>query len=132
MNLQDMKAFTIIELLIVLMIISIIAVIAYPAYTDHSVKTKRNIAMACLSDYSQWMERYYTSNGLTYESAVLPAGDCQRQLNGSYSFSFDGTPTSNTFTIKAVATGGQATADDAACVELVINHKNQKTPTSCW
>src|SRR5215469_15393153 len=62
--------FTLIELMIVVGIIAVLVAIAYPSYQQHIIKTNRTAAEGCLSEYSNYMERYYTTN-LTY--GQLPA-----------------------------------------------------------
>ena len=59
------QGFTLIELMIVVAIIAIIAAIAYPSYINSVVKTKRAAAEGCVSEYANYMERYYTTNLVT-------------------------------------------------------------------
>src|SRR5690242_9860872 len=61
-RLQPSTGFTLIELMIVVVIIAILAAIAIPAYTNYITKTRRSAAEGCLSEYSNYMERYYTTN----------------------------------------------------------------------
>ena len=55
-------------------IVAILAAIAYPSYQSHVTSTHRSAAKACLSEYAQFMERYYTTN-FTYDGAA-PALAC--------------------------------------------------------
>lgn len=54
--------FTLIELMIVVAIVAILAAIAYPSYTQYIIKTRRVAAEGCLSQYANYMERFYTTN----------------------------------------------------------------------
>src|SRR5699024_2653897 len=61
------RGFTLLELMIVVAIVAILASIAYPSYTHYIVKTHRSAAEACLSEYANYMERFYTTN-LSYST----------------------------------------------------------------
>ncbi|HER34946.1 MAG: type IV pilin protein [Halothiobacillaceae bacterium] len=117
--------FTLIELMIVVAIIGILAAIAYPSYINSVVKTKRAAATACLSEYANYMERFYTTN-LRYDedrggtAVSLPALDCASNANtgDDYAYSFLGTPTRSTFVLRAVPQNAQATRDDCGTLTL--------------
>ena len=112
------RGFTLIELMIVVAIIAVLASIAYPSYIKYITKTRRNAATACLSEYANYMERYYTTN-LSYKqpSAAVPALGCAdtTQTGDYYNYSFGGTPaapTSTAYSIQAVPQGGP---DQGSC-----------------
>lgn len=126
------KGFTLIELMIVVLIIGIISAIALPAYTKYVRDTRRGVAQGCLVELAQFMERYYTTN-MKYQNAVLPATNCSADLTDFYTFSFNGTPTANTFSVQAVPQGDQ-TNDN--CGTLRLDEQGNKTNTGartdCW
>ena len=139
------SGFTLIELMVVVLIVAIIAAVAYPSYISSVTKTKRAAAEACLSEYANYMERYYTTN-LRYDqdaggtANALPALDCASAQNTgeNYVYSFPaGTPTQSTFSIQAVPQGAQA-GRDAQCGTLTINQVGTKgisgtgTVDTCW
>src|SRR6185437_12498947 len=68
------RGFTLIELMIVVAIIAILAAIAYPTYVNYITKTRRAAATACLSEYANYMERYYTTN-LRYDQDTSGTAD---------------------------------------------------------
>ncbi len=141
------RGFTLIELMIVVAIIAIIAAIAYPSYINSVVKTKRAAAEGCLSEYANYMERYYTTN-LRYDQTAaatpvantLPALDCASAANtgADYTYSFVANSlTQSAYTIQAVPTGAQASRD-TQCGTLSINQVGARTESGsgtvadCW
>jgi len=144
--------FTLIELMIVCAIIAILAAIAYPSYTSYVAKTNRKAAEACLSEYSNYMERYYTTN-LAYNQSgpasgstaaptpiALPALDCAStgQTGTNYQYNFaTGQPTTSTYQLQAAPQGTQA-ARDAQCGTLYVDNTGARTISGadtvqqCW
>ncbi|MCI1709303.1 MAG: prepilin-type N-terminal cleavage/methylation domain-containing protein [Chiayiivirga sp.] len=124
------RGFTLIELMIVVAIIAIIAAIALPAYNDYVRRSRRQVAMTCLTEQAQFMERVYTTSR-SYAGAVIPAQACTTELNGFYTVGFTAAPTATTFSLQAVPSGGQA---DDACGTLGLTNTGARTPTTdgCW
>ncbi|MHB8921012.1 MAG: type IV pilin protein [Halothiobacillus sp.] len=146
------QGFTLIELMIVVAIIAIIAAIAYPAYINSVVKTKRAAAEGCVSEYANYMERFYTTNlnykmesdGVTANPAVgnpVPAGgslDCSSTANSGADYTFSvAAPTSTTYMVTATPKGVQATRD-TQCGTLTLNQTGTRTESGtgtvadCW
>ncbi len=131
------QGFSLIELMVVLAIIGIIAVIAVPAYQNNIVKTKRKAAEACLSQFSIFMERYYTSN-LSYTGATKPTLNCETDggLNSAYTFTIP-TITASAYTVQATPQGTQA-SKDTACGNLTLNQAGTRgisgtaSVNDCW
>ena len=135
------KGFTLIELMITVAIIAVLAAIAYPAYTNHVTNTRRAAATACLTELSQFMERFYTTN-LRYTTGAggaptLPDTSCRTELAPFYTFGFNGNPTATTYSVQAVPQGIQASRD-TACATLRLNQAGAQTQTgsgtgvACW
>jgi len=139
MKLQTLRAsggFTLIELLVVVTIVAILASIAYPSYQNHITRTHRGAAKACLSEYAQFMERYYTTN-LTFVDAA-PALPCSTDSDMGERYTFT---TSNlgqaTFTVTATPIGTQLKRDkDCAVMGTSQNGARTATgtkgPSYCW
>ena len=130
------QGFTLIEMMVVVVIIAILCATAWPSYLRHVAKTNRVAAQGCLSEYANYMERYYTSN-LRYDQTAAgvanadPHLDCQAQIARNYTLAPASTSTS--FTITATPTTVQLNRD-AACGTLTLNHRGARTPgvAGCW
>lgn len=128
--------FSLIEMVIVVAILAILSAIAVPSYMRHVGKTNRVAAQACLAEYANYMERYYTGN-LRYDQT--PAGvanadphlDCQLQIVRSYMLV--PATTSTTFTVTATPTEVQFRRDKQ-CGTLALNQSGARTAGTdgCW
>lgn len=129
--------FTLIELMTVCAIIAILAAIAYPSYISSITKTNRRAAEACLSEYSNYMERYYTTN-LNYSTttAALPQMDCAAtsQTGQNYEYQLASASTA-AYQMEAIPISTQATRD-AQCGTLELDQTGDRTTstnsTTCW
>jgi type IV pilus assembly protein PilE len=131
---------SLIELLTVVAVVGILAAIAFPSYQNYMTRTNRAAARACLSEYAQSMERFYTTN-LTYVGAA-PVLGCATEgaLDTRYTFAVDAAPavTQRTFQVSATPIGTQL-ARDTLCGVLTLNQANVRgeggtaaTATECW
>jgi type IV pilus assembly protein PilE len=134
------RGFTLIEMMVVVAIIAILSAVAWPSYLKHVAKTNRIAAQGCLSEYANYMERYYTSN-LRYDQT--PAGvanadphlDCQTQIARNYTLAPASGSTS--FTVTATPTTVQLNRD-GMCGTLTLNHRGARTASGsggvagCW
>ena len=128
--------FSLIELMIAVVIVAVLMAIAYPSYVSHMVKTRRVAAESCLSEYANYLERYYTTN-MHYTGATLPADfDCASQTSGSYIYQFGAnSPSANAYILQAVPQGMQANKD-TACGTLGLDQTGDRTASTgsarCW
>jgi type IV pilus assembly protein PilE len=135
------RGFTLIELMIVVAVIAILTTIAYPAYTAYITKTKRKAAEACLSEYANFMERWYTTNlrydkdsgGTNITFPPSPNIDCAGTGQTGRDYGYSLAKTSTTYTLTATPSGSQATRD-TLCGSLTIDNTGARTPTTtgCW
>lgn len=131
--------FTLVELMIVVAIVAILAAIAIPSYSSYIGKTNRRAAEGCLSEYANYMERYYTTN-LRYDQdtatppnlITLPVLNCSTQTVSNYVYTFAATPTQSAFTVQAAPTAAQAKRE--TCGTLTLDQAGNRTPTTsgCW
>ena len=124
------RGFSLIELMTVVAVLAILTAIAYPSYTNYIVKTRRTAAKACMTQISNYMERYYTTN-MNYTAAVDPKLDCESTAQTGNFYSWTVTPGAAAYTITAAPTAQQP---DTTCGTLTLNQAGTRTPatTGCW
>ncbi len=126
------RGFTLLELMIVVAIVAILAAVAYPTYIKYITKTHRSAATACLTEYANYMERYYTTN-LRYDqdtsgtAIAFPSLDCgsTSQTGDSYTYAFSATPTRAAYKILATPIDPQLSRD-TDCGVLGIDQSGQR------
>jgi type IV pilus assembly protein PilE len=117
--LHSSRGMTLMELLVVVVIIGLLAAISVPSYRAYTVRTHRAAARACLAEYAQYMERYYTSN-MTYAGAEDTVLGCATEggLDRHYELEILDFA-QRTYTLGATPIGAQADKD-AACGTLTM------------
>lgn len=132
-RLSPWLGFTLIELMVALAIVGVLAAIAIRSYQAHLTKTRRYAAQTCLMEQAQYMERYYTTNNMTYVGSALPTTQCTNDLTRYYSFGFAANqPTATTFIVQASATASQTVADPN-CTALTVSNTGARLPAAgCW
>ena len=139
--------FTLLELMIVVSIIAILSAIAYPSYVSYITKSHRVAAEGCLSEYANYMERYYTTN-LSYKTAAagdgsansLPVLDCAgtQQTGNNYSYDLPASALSvSSYSVTATPLNAQLSRD-TNCGTLSLNQTGTRNVTGpggvsmCW
>ncbi len=129
------SGFTLVELMVVVLVISILAAIAIPGYRSQVVSTHRGTAKACLAQYAQFMERYYTTQ-LTFVGADPDLG-CAAEDSMPQNYTFDVVgATATAYTVRAVPTEAFA-ARDRQCGTLTLDEAGVRGVSEgsvdvCW
>ncbi|WP_286266236.1 type IV pilin protein [Thalassotalea atypica] len=138
MNIKNnIRGFTLIEVMIVVAIVGILAAVGYPSYTSYVAKSNRTEGQRELLRVAGLMEQHFLDNrsytadmtelGLSADPYITTQGG-----GGGY-YSIDAAITAGTFTLTATAVGTQASAD-AACKTLTITNTGYRdaSGTDCW
>lgn len=140
---NNIRGFTLIEIMIVVAIVGIIASIALPSYRDSVTRTNRNVAKADLMELQQWMERNYTltnrydqlPDATTITIDSLPRKISPRSGTKKYDITFLSGPSQTAYTLKATPTSSQS---DAACGFLAVSSASVRSVggtssiSDCW
>src|SRR5699024_7410460 len=135
------RGFTLIGLMIVVAVISIPAAIAYPSYTRYVVRSNRAAAEACLYEYANYMERYYTTHQRYAKESgehELPTLDCASEANTGKNYEYKlTTVTQNEYTLEAAPQDAQE-ARDTKCGTLSLDQTGKRGVSGtgsvgdCW
>lgn len=130
--------FTLIELMIVVLIVAVLAAIAVPSYRQYVIRTNRAAAKACMSEYAQYMERYYTTKMTYVGGAPLLGCAADGGLNQRYTISAAVVAaTQRTYTVTATPINGQLSGD-TKCGTLTVDQAGVRTESGtadvayCW
>jgi type IV pilus assembly protein PilE len=142
---NQVRGFTLIEVMIVVAIIGILAAIAYPSYRDQMIKSRRAEGKATLVAVAQAVEKCRTLYG-RYDSPGAAPYDCaaaQQTTGANFVESENGfyrvTSTAiarTTFTLQAAPQ--QAQQADALCGNLTLDQASRRgmsgtgTLADCW
>ncbi len=147
MNRQQLKGFTLMELMIVVAIIAVIAAVAIPFYQDYVVRSKRTEAKVALTGLAQLQESYYTRNN-SYADTFIKLNCASKGLckeSGGNTYTVEGNyllkvedADATTFQLSAEPTGEQAV--DTQCTKFTLDHRGTKGGTAsgldvvedCW
>jgi type IV pilus assembly protein PilE len=128
--------FTLIELMIVLVVLAVLLLVALPAYQDSVRKARRADGKSALIGLQLAQEklrgscRFYAAGLATADAASSTVNYSSTSSEGHYAISVV-SASGNAFTIRATATGAQAS--DTGCTQLEIAFPAQtKTPADCW
>ena len=132
---NQVKGFTLMELMIVVAIVGILATIAYPSYSEYIWRSNRTeaqrelVSLANLQEQLFVDQRAYTTDMTVLGAPASPYLVPRDQANKWYSIS--STVAGRTFILTATAQGIQL--KDTDCLTMTINEVGLKTPTTgCW
>ena len=117
--------------MITVAIVAILAVIAYPSYQDQIRKGRRGDAKATMMDYTQQLERRYTTDR-TYVNLTAVCGQTlPSPATGTAFYQIATVCAAATYTVTATPQGPQASD---TCGTMTVNQTGAHTPTTvgCW
>jgi len=135
------QGFTLMELMVAVAIIGILVAMSVPSYQRHVLATHRGMAAACLVQYSQFMERVYTSS-MAYDvyqgqATSLPETSCRQDLAERYQFNLVVSATQ--YNLEAAPIGAQLKDVDCGALQLfstgkrmAANQASAEIIKKCW
>jgi type IV pilus assembly protein PilE len=131
---RRVRAYTLIELMIVITIIAVLAVIAIAGYLEYAQRAQRVDATAALThaasrqaDVLNQTQRYTADwSVLGYDGALTE--------HGYYELSFDVAPDTRQYRILATPVAGAGQDQDADCQWFTIDQRGRTAsgPEDCW
>lgn len=126
---------TLIELLIVVVVVGILASVAIPSYMDYVARAKRSEAKAALQEEAQFLEQYFTTNGV-YTGAAPRNAQLPRD-GGTQTYSVTLTiPNDSSFTLRAIPVNAMV---GDACGTFTLTQTGaqgvagaSRTASDCW
>lgn len=124
------KAFTLIELMVVIAVIGILAAIAYPSYVRYVERTQFNDGRAGLLVAAQGLERCYVTN-MSYEegdprvACPIPATSPE----GFYDLGLDVTNGGQGFLLTADGVAGRVSS--GPCVSITLDQTGEMNQFGC-
>lgn len=140
---NNVKGFSLIELMIVVAIIGIVGAIAMPSYDSYMLKSRRaDDGLVHLSKIIDREERFYLQNNIYTDSFAadglnMTNGDTSDEGFYTFEITLEGTPVGQAFSVTATPVTGLAQERDLDCTTLTINSVGQKSatgadPDKCW
>jgi prepilin-type N-terminal cleavage/methylation domain-containing protein len=139
---RNQRGFTLVELMIVVTIVGVLATVAIPMYQEVPERSKSTEAVTALGLIRSAMRIYYVEHGTFANAAIftngaqvtsggllgVTDGDLAGRYFSSECYTFNGAPTSNSFTIEC--DGGVSTAlfgSEVASIVVTIDEDGELT-----
>jgi type IV pilus assembly protein PilE len=127
---QNIKGFTLIELMIVVAIVAMLATVAYPSYVDQVRRSHRSEAQSLLMNVANRQQQFLLDTRNYADSVGSLTVPIPAAVSAFYTVTMVvGTGTTPEFT--AVATPLASQANDK-CGVIQITHTGAKSPNHCW
>lgn len=130
---NNLRGFTLLEVMIVVAVVAILASIAYPSYQSYVLRSHRSDAIKGLLSAQLRQEEYRVKTGAY-------AGEGQESEIGLtdsdyYTFSVVSEATSSgapTYTLSAEPKENSSQIADTECSKIEITSTDAKSPDECW
>lgn len=131
---KRLKAFSLIELIIVLTITGILAIIGMSAYQSYVLRSYRTEALTFMLNLANSQEQYYGNHG-AYSDNFANLDSTADALMPRYQLAIVLSEDAQNYEIIADAYGAQL--EDVKCLHLSLNHVNQRnnnvqSSQHCW
>lgn len=126
---NNLRGFTLLEVMIVVAVVAILASIAYPSYQSFVLRSHRAEAIQGLLSAQLRQEEFRVTNG-TYSTDMDDLGSpssAYYTFNSTVSAASGAAPT---YTLSAETQGSQDA--DTDCDTIYITSADVKTPDECW
>jgi type IV pilus assembly protein PilE len=127
---QNIKGFTLIEMMIVVAIVGVLATVAYPSYVDQVRRSHRSEAQTVLMNLANRQQQFLLDTRSYADTVGALTIPIPASVSAFYTVTMVvGTATAPEFT--AIASPLASQASDK-CGVIQITHTGEKTPTNCW
>lgn len=133
--LDEIKGFTLIELVVTLLVVAILITVAAPTYRTYILKSHRADGTSTLMAMQLAQEKYRFNN-TQYGTLAQVWGGVTSSPNGYYQLGISNISATG-YTLTATAQGTQAndseTGTSCATLTITVNGSSvAKTPSACW
>jgi Tfp pilus assembly protein PilE len=141
---RRVRAFTLIEAMVMVSVIATFALLGYPRYSRYVLETGRSDAYAALLDLATREETHFHAYN-TYTDVIVAAPGCTgaacglgaREVSAQGYYELSVTPgrtrdIETSYVLTARVKPGLRQAADEECAVLTINWLGETQPATCW